>query len=224
MKQSKRYIEYTTDDGLQLTLHPVRLVLIELAVQRVKRELREQGVLVDPPTYTLKMASGNEEVIEHVYDPANGIDTLTVPGDPAQTAYNHAMWRKYQRGLAQLAEAEEDCRLKEMFKQGVEFDWPTGIDGWEDEVRKLSSGTVDPPPDTPENEDERKWLWLWFCHLSTLDVQVIRAHLTLLAQGKILTEEQFRSLRAGLRSDVARRVWQALEPTIVDEGNGEEAV
>ena len=220
----QRHIDYITDDGLELRLYPVRLMLIELAVQSVRDELREQGVVVDPPTYTLDLAGGATEEIEHIYDPENNLDTLTVPGDAAQSALNFARWRRYQAGLAQLATAEEDRRIREFFQQGVEYEWPEDIDGWEDELRRMSHGKVDPPPedDDPETERTRKWMWLWFCHLSAFDIGAIRNALTLLAQGKILDEETFHEITASLRSSMADRVREALESAITTSaGNAE---
>lgn len=212
-----RHIDYQTDDGLDLRLYPVRLVLIELAVQSVKDELRAQGVVVDPPTYRLESpATGISEEIEHVYDPENGLDSLTDPSDPKMTAWNFAQWRKYQTGLARVAQAEEDRRIQEFFKQGVEFEWPDGIKGWENEVRAITRGQVDPPADdgTPETEAQRKWMWLWYCHLSAFDTGAIRNALTLLAQGRILAEASFLQITEELRSSMAERVRETLKSAI----------
>ena len=212
----QRHLDFTTDDGLELRLYPVRLVVIELALQGVKDDLREQGVPVDPPTYTIHLAGDATEEIEHIYDPANNLDTLTVPGDSAQSAVNFAHWRKYQSALIQLAQAEEDCRLQEFFKNGVEFEWPKGIEGWEARLRTESRGKIDPPDDdgSPETDAERKWTWLWFCHLSAFDVQAIRSLLNILAQGRLLSEDQFRQITDTIRSGMVDLIWQALEPVI----------
>lgn len=191
-------------------------MLIELALEAVKDDLRKEGVPVDPPTYTIDLAGGVAEEIEHIYDPENKLDTLTIPGDAAQTAVNFVRWRRYLAGLSRLAEAQEDCRLHEFFTQGVEFDWPEGIDGWEEQLRRKSRGRVTPPEDdgTPETDAERKWFWLWFSHLSSYDIQAIRAILNVLAQGKLLSKEQFREVTDAIRSGMVNLIWQALEPII----------
>lgn len=204
-------LEHTTESGLQLRLRPVRMVLVELALAAVKDEMRQEGWRVDPPTFTITTAGDEVETLEHVYDPENNINTLVEPNDAKATAVNYARWRQYERGLAELETRQAERRMQEMFKQGVEFDMPHNLNGWEADVAAKSRGQVAVPADEPGNEADRAFYWLWYLNLSQMDVQLVHLKLMVLSQGRIFSEEQFRELQDSVQSQVAHDVWASFE-------------
>ena len=224
MKQLK-YIKHTTDNGLQLELRPVRMVLVELAIGALEAEMRADGEYIDPPTFTVEMAENiPAETFEHVYDPENNINTLEDPdGDARATQLNYARWRRHEKALAKLEVLQTERRVQEMFKQGVEFEM-NAPDGWEDDVMAVSAGQAKIPPESPENEADRAFLWLWYTQLSQMDVQTIHLKLMVLSQGQLFTEEQFRDLQDNVQSKVASDVWTSFVSAFGAEGDTEEAV
>jgi len=220
MKQLK-FVKYTTDDGLQLELRPVRMVLIELALGVIDDEMRADGEHIDPPTFTVKMAEGiPEETFEHVYDPENGINTLEDPDDPRATQINHARWRMHEKALAKKAALVVTRQIMETFKQGVEFEM-NAEDGWEEEVMAKSLGKADIPPDEPGNETERAFLWLWYTQLSPLDSRQIYTQLTALSQGNLLKEDYFQGMQGNVQSAMAGELRTNIANAFATEGGDE---
>ena len=203
MKQLK-FVKYTTDDGLELELRPVRMVLVELAMGAIDDEMRADGERIDPPTFTNTLVTGEVETFEHVHDPENGISTLEDPdGNARQTAMNHSRWRAYQRALEKKATLIQTRQIMETFKQGIEFEMPANVDGWEEDVMAKSLGKATIPPDEPGNETERAFLWLWYTQLSPLDSRQIYTQLTALSQGNLLKEDYFRGMQGDVQSAMA---------------------
>lgn len=57
--------KYTTTDGLELRLRPVPQLLIERVRQAVKGEFKARGESMEPPSYTITLATGDTETHEH---------------------------------------------------------------------------------------------------------------------------------------------------------------
>jgi len=229
MKQLPDALQHVTESGLTLNLSPVRLVLVELALNVIADEMRNAGEPVNSPTLVVELAGGGHETLEHVYDPENGINTLEEPDDPRATAINYARWRAHEKALAKLETLQTERRLQEMFKQGVDFTMPKNIDGWEADVAEKSRGQAEIPPDEPGNGAERAFLWLWYTQLSQMDVQQVHLKLMVLSQGRLFSEEQFRELQESVQSNVANSVWSSFVETFgapdgAEPGDGAEAV
>ena len=215
-------LTHTTEGGLVLTLKPVRMVLVELATMGVEDEMRAEGRPVDPPTFTLTLATGETETLEHVYDPENEINTLVEPDDARATAANYARWRMYEKALEELEDRQGERRMKEMFRAGLTFEGPTG-DDWADDLRARSAGKIEIPEDNEVGAaGERAYMWLWYTQLSQMDVQQIHLKLMVLSQGQLFSEEQFQGLQASLQSKVAKSVWAGFEEFVGEDEEEDE--
>ena len=205
--------KYTTERGLELNLRPARVVLIEIAAIEVEKEMRAEGKPIDPPTWTMKLATGEVEILPHVIDDEHKINTLIVPDDPLETARNLAKWKLYERAQAELTERQEEARTKALVIAGVEpFDIPEEDEGWEELVIKSTGGSITiPTADDLTQADERRFDYLWYYHLSPMDVHYLTMLLNMLSQGRVLSADKIEPFLADVRSKVEGRVWASLE-------------
>ena len=125
-----------TTDGQEVRLRPVPSEMIQLVKQAAERELREQGLPLDPPTYTAKTASGDEEVHQH-------------DAESLSTDEERAEWQAYQDATRTL-EQEHIRRVTELLiKRGVIADDPP--EEWVAEMREFGIEIPD---------DQRKWRYV----------------------------------------------------------------
>jgi len=52
---------FRTTEGLEIAIAPVSMRLAQMILQKVERELRAEGLPLDPPTYTVETALGQKE-------------------------------------------------------------------------------------------------------------------------------------------------------------------
>lgn len=205
--------QFTTEKGLVLTLHAARAVLIEIAALEIEDEMRAEGKPIDPPTWSLETVAGEEEVLPHVIDLENGINTLIVPGEPRETARNLGRWKLYERAQEELEERQEEAKTRALFIAGIDpFEIPEEDAGWEETVTTFTRGQVTVPPQgDPNDEPERRFCYLWYYHLTPLDAQYLSMILNLLAQGRVMSPDKVAPFLESVRSQVESRVWNSLE-------------
>jgi hypothetical protein len=118
---------YTTIDGVTLETVAVSPFLLEKVRQSVYDRLRNDGILIDCPTYEVKTAAGNVEIHEH--------NEKTI-ADQATPDEDRELWEKYQAGL-KLSTTEAIEKVTEaLLLRGVKFDLPKD-DGWKEEQEFL---------------------------------------------------------------------------------------
>lgn len=202
--------KYTTEDGTEILLKAVRPVQIDIAQRKIEQEWRDRGRVIDPPQFKIEFERkiGTAEIwADHRYDPTKGIDTLTVPDDPRQTAINHALWQQYESDRAELEEELTEAQFRLFVTFGIECEMPDD-DQWERELALIGV-------DTAEDSDERRFNYLWFYLLSPFDKYEVAARIQFLSQGRLATEDRRRSFRGSLRSAMERAVGTELD-RIVD--------
>jgi len=185
--------KYTTEEGVELTLVPVRSVLVQAAALRVEDEFRERGEPVDPPTYKFKDVS--DAILEMPHAVEGELNTLDVPDDPQATARNWASWNRHQECLMRLALAQEERRIKMLYMLGIECELPNG---WE-ETLEIAGIEV------PEKLLERKFAYLWYVALSVYDKLIVRGKMEALSIGKAVTQAQRDLFQQALQSSVEKR-------------------
>lgn len=184
--------EYVTTAGYRLGLKPVNTVLVQLAIGAVSKRLREQGMQIDPPRFSI-MTVGGPQWFDHTER------TLDDPADPYQTARNHAMWDAYQETRRVLDAERREQELYVMLSQGVECpeDWDAG--DWAEQQRALGI-------EIPEDNEARRIHWLTTVAMSRYDYVQVISKLQILAQERMVTEDQV--------SSFLRRVWGKVEGAV----------
>ena len=184
---------YETEEGVELTLVPVRSVLVQAAALKVEDEFRARGEPVDPPTYQFKDVSGALMEVPHSVEGER--NTLDDPDDPQATARNWAGWNRYQDCLMRLALAQEERRIKVLYMLGIECEIP---DGWEETLEVAGI-------EVPEKPLERKFAYLWYIATSTYDKQAIRGQMEMLSLGKVVSKDQRDLFQQTLQSAMEKR-------------------
>lgn len=118
---------YTTEDGVTLPTQSVSPFLLEKVRQAVYDRLRNEGILIDCPTYEVKTAAGNVEIHEH--------NEKTI-ADPSTSEEDKDLWKKYQVGLKQAATEASEKVTEALLLRGVPFDLPKD-NGWKEEQEFL---------------------------------------------------------------------------------------
>ena len=203
-------VEYTTEKGLALILKEVSPALVERVVARAEEDLRAEGGIIARPTYTLKNAAGETQIFELT-------EKVLAPSDENEAAYRQATWDAYQSSQQKIAEVQSEARVKFLLTWAIDFEMPAD-NAWH---RMLKAAGVE----VPEDEDERRFAFLWYVALTPLEIQTIVAELSILAYGKAVNEEDVRSFRDGLQDSVRQRAKNAIAGSVraVQEIGGAEA-
>lgn len=214
--------KYMTEDGVELTLRAVRPVQIEMAQEAIRQEWRDAGRMVDPPQFKIQFERkiGTAEIwVNHRYDPDKGIDTLTVPDDPQQTALNHALWAQYQKDSAELEAHLTEVQFRLFITFGVECEMPED-ETWVRQTRAMGIKVPDDP-------DERRFLYIWTFLLSPSDKAEVTTHIQFLSLGRLATENKVASFRTAVRSSMERALGTQIDRIVTgfeefaDQGTGE---
>lgn len=91
---------FVTTSGKQFAVEGISETLLNLASASVEKEMRAEGVLLDPPTYDVEIVGGGKET--HAHD-----DISIEEADDA----TKALYRQYKENLSEL---ENRKRIKEM--------------------------------------------------------------------------------------------------------------
>ncbi len=195
---------YTTEDGVELTLVPVRPVLIQAASLQVEDEFRDRDEPIDPPVYRFKDVSGEFMTAAHSVDEATGRNTLETE-DKRETARNWDAWNRHQDALVRMAQATEERRIKVMYMLGIECVIPD--EGWENQLRVAGI-------DVPDDPLERKFTYLWFIACSMYDKSILRQVMQVLNYTKMVGAEQRKTFREAVQSSMEARAREIVETAL----------
>lgn len=111
MAENDRRDVLVTTEGRELRLRPVSQLLIQKIKGAVERELRAEGLPLDPPTYKVTTVTGETET--HVHDE-------TTLADEKTTDEERAAWAAYQAAQARLAAETNERALKVLLLKGMD--------------------------------------------------------------------------------------------------------
>jgi len=190
---------YPTEKGVELTLKELSPVLLQRVVSEVAVRARADGEPIEPPTFQLKTVAGEIQEFQLT-------DKNLEPEDPDEALRRQLSWAKYQDALAELSAAQATARTKFMLTWGVSVKLP------EDEtwIKMLRAGGID----VPDDEDERRYLYLLYEVLAPQEVPGIIAELNIIAVGKAVDPADVESFREQLRDQVRRRAGTAISEQI----------
>lgn len=110
--------EFTTLAGKTWKVRAVSLTIRQLVEQRVRREFEAAGEPLDPPTYEVKLASGQVQNEAH--------DETTL-----DTIEDKVLWNIHQKALLRLRMKQNVEVMKVKFVRGIVYDWPPADANWE---------------------------------------------------------------------------------------------
>jgi len=202
--------KYKLTNGETIVCRPVPAVLIQMGMNELEKQWRNEGRMVDKPRF--KPSFGDAEVmgvvplVDHFVDEERGINSLDDPDDPRKTMINWAMWRQYEADSAALAQAQEELQFKLLFTHGIDYEVPPD-DEWADKIAPMEI-EVDP--------EDRKFQYLWYVLLTPVDVAELRAYLALLAAGEMVTREQMARFRRAIRPSMERAVGANIDDALTE--------
>jgi hypothetical protein len=148
MAKESLVTSYATAIGTVVTLQPVSTTTMALISQGVEKELRQQGLPLDPPTYASEALTVTGEHLRYPHT----VETLDST-DPEETARNHAAWNAYQEAKALLNQTIIGRTMEYILLDGVVQEIPEERPVWERRMRRLGV-------EIPEDPDELKILYL----------------------------------------------------------------
>jgi hypothetical protein len=170
--QSDGFDKYTfvTRSGKRLRLKPVSPLLLSSLRAKLEKEWRERGEPLDPPHYTVRTVSGEEESFPHTEE------TEKTPEEAAAWAAHQAALQRFEAAwVRKLSEA--------VVRLGVEPDEEYSKGGWEKQLEALGIAV-------PEDEDERRAFYIAAIALADPDDQAdVMAQVTFISQAPGLDRE-----------------------------------
>jgi hypothetical protein len=151
--------------------------------------------------------TGETQTFDHVYDltdAAHPKDSLTIEGDPKQTAQNFGTWGRYTKAVARLADAQGEAAFMAQLEYGVEYE-VSDMD-----LVMLSKALKKYGRAMPEDPDEQKALWLVYFGLSRMDKNMLGVELQIATMGKLVDPNQVEQFRVGIRGKVSKLATDAL--------------
>jgi len=189
---------YTTNDGVTLETIAVSPFLLEKVRQSVFDRLRNDGILIDCPTYEVKTAAGNIEIHEH---------NERTAADPATAEKEKELWVKYQAGLKRASTEASEKVTEALLLRGVKFDIPKD-NGWKEEQEFLGIPI-------PEKAHELKLHYLT-TELITSPADIIRL-IAVVARHTGVSEEALAAAEASFRGALGESDEPAEEGDTVKE-------
>jgi len=170
-----------------LRLKPVREPLVRARLKKLEKEYRAEHPELDAPTYKAKTAGG--EVYEIELDERS----LEDREDPVQSKVNKARWDKHVKAMAEWAEIEAEQEYLTWLMYGVDCDMPAD---WEKDLASLADLDIN----IPDDEAQRRAVWLHYIALSLADRPMLRQELQIMALGNLVSGDQVESFRSGTRN------------------------
>ena len=212
--------EHKTSTGLTLRLKAVPEWIVARYAIMAEDEMRREGEPIDPPMYEVPLgdpefykARGEAqpaEEFEHAYDPANGIDTLTVPGDAATTARNFAAWRAHRAALHKLESIQAERRQLATIVFGVM------VEGGMPEPESPEWAELEQTLDLldlemPLKPQEQQAFWLMYGgHLDASAMQIITTKVQVLNAASAADPAEIESFLRSVSAEVAGYTSQLL--------------
>jgi hypothetical protein len=159
---------------------------IGIVQARVRKELAEKGLPVDPPEVTLTSADGREWKTILQYDEETGVGNLVGETD-ADSARNLSLWTAHQNALAQARTETWEQAISIYLSLGLRFDMPAEDSDeyleWAEEMEFLGE-TV------PDTRLGVKALYLTTCVLEDDELAQVLPKIMAVSQGDMVTEAE----------------------------------
>ena len=192
--------QYPMQNGEKLTCREVRPVLVQVLMGEVEEKWRTDGKMIDKPRFQVDYGGaevlGDNPWIDHFVDEEKGVNSLDVPDDPRKTAINWALWKQYETDSTALEEAKAEAQVKLLITKGIVCEVPP-LEEWADLIA---------PMEIEEDEDERRFQWLWFVHIPPADKMVVHQFILLLSAEGLVSEAQIAKFCATVRPSVGRAI------------------
>ena len=186
VKNRARKNQFTTVTGRLVKVSPISMVELNMAEDAIEQRYRDDGLLPDPPTYSVKIAD-SEEVETHSHTEATigtEEDTLSV-----------AEWNKYRTAWDLMENEQGEIRQEIMFVDGINED-PDEDTAWE--KRQIRRGIK-----IPKDADARKLHWIRTDLLKTVDDILMAAETILIASmGGAVPADVLSSVKANFRLSI----------------------
>lgn len=132
---------FTTTAGQEIEYGPIALDDLQLAQDAVRREFKERGEPLDPPTYEVEVLGGEKEYHPHT------LETID-----SATDEERELWDKHQEALSRLGD-EIQHRTGLVLLDVTSFPMPED-DKWLEKRKRLYG------EDIPEDEEEKRLRYL----------------------------------------------------------------
>ena len=113
---------FRTVEGIDVTIRPVSMVMMQRVRAAVEAEVRAEGIPLSPPTYTVTTAVGVVETHEH-------------DEESVQTPEETAALQAYRQGQLRIEEESRDRGVKILLAQGIRLDAIPA--SWMEEMRMM---------------------------------------------------------------------------------------
>ena len=133
--------EFTTQGGMKLVLHPIPRIRIDQLRLAVRKEYKDRGEPIDPPTYSYTVLGGDQETA--ILDDMSAED----PTNPEQTAKNKRLLLEHRAAMARMDSEARDRVTSAMLALGVVLDPADIPQEWDDDQKWLGVEVPTDPRD-----------------------------------------------------------------------------
>lgn len=229
--------EYKTKSGYTLRLRRIPLQVVELAMEQVAKDLRAEGLPLDPPGFHVipefpDGTKGDPQWFPHT--PSTLIDAE----DPHKTAENQARWKAYQEALERLETERNTKRITLWYEYGINIiggvpgvpepddadakiaAYQSGLDDgdWMDDPKYWQTVSRMMGAMLPQNALELKARWLLERCLSNKEVAELSAELFALQMEGSLQPDELESFRENLRTQAAGAIRSRIATIVASVG------
>lgn len=169
--------------GGPLTLRPVSLEAIARIRAKAERELRAQGLPLDPPTYQVTTAAGTIEEHPHT------AETL-------ETEEDRQRWAEYEAAIEALDTLAGQRITRYMLAEGIVLDGPD--QAWLERMERLGVPLSDDPL-----EQREQYLTYQYARTQQELLALIQRIMVLSAEGNAALLEAAEAMETFFRGDVA---------------------
>ena len=178
--------EFTTQGGAKLLLRPVSRIRIDQLRLAVRKEYKDRGEPIEPPTYSYEVLGGDRETAilddKSVEDPTN----------PEQTAKNKMLLLEHRAAVARMDSEERDRVTSAMLALGVVFDPADIPQEWDDDQKWLGV-------EVPADPRDKKVQYLITAVLSDTDMMGLILELQTLSLSGMVEDSLIEAARESFR-------------------------
>ncbi len=184
VKNRTKKNEFTTISGVVVKVLPISMVEMTMAETAIEKRYREDGLLIDAPTYSVSVA-GVEDAEIHSYT------EQTIAEEKDEKVLK--AWVQYRAGWDKLQDEMGEIRQEIMFIDGIDAD-PDEDDTWK--KRQIRRGI-----EIPKDPDARKLHWIRSVLLITTD-DILNAVETIMtvSMGGAVPADVLASVKTNFRS------------------------
>lgn len=214
--------EFKTVSGYTLRLRRIPLQVVELALEKVEKELRAQGLQLDPPGFFVTPEFPDGTKGDPQWFPHTAY-TLDDTADPQTSARNRARWDAYQQAKERLETERSNRRITIWYQYGITVeggvpgvpepkdadkriaDYHSGQDDgtWMDDPQYWQTVNRMLGAVLPTDPLELKARWITERCLTNTELAEITAELFALQMEGSVKPDELDSFRQGLRAQAA---------------------